>query len=253
MHSLNELQQKMHAYILGQRDQVLEWVESNSASVRMDVYADGYYLRLLEILEKDYPKLLKWLGDEHFDGLGRRYIDTYPSKSYSIDSFGKKMAEFLVQQDLPVHAEMAQFEWALSEAITVANTPILEQQDLLSVPQEQWPEIYIKPHATLQILSLNWNIPAVWQAMDKGLEIPTLLREEVTKTWLVWRKADQIAYFCPLTPIEMKVLQALVEGQAFWQVCEGLLPWLKEEEVAPFVVNLLIRWLNDQLLSEISS
>jgi hypothetical protein len=252
MQRLIELQQQMRAYMLGQRDLATPWVASQDAKLRLNVYADGYYLRLVEILAKDYPQLQKWLGDECFGKLAYAYVDAYPSSYYSVDFFGQDMAQFLSKQDLPAYyAEMAQFEWALSQATILQDAPIITQQALLSVNPLQWPEICFTFHPSLQVLELHSNIPAIWQEINTSRPIPAILTHETATTWLVWRKSDFIAYFCPLTPVEATVFQAVLAKKPFWQVCEDLLALLPEAEIADFVVNLLLRWLNEQLLSEI--
>ena len=45
----------------------------------LDVYRDGYALRLIEVLTIDYPGVLAMAGPADFDRMARDYIAAHPS------------------------------------------------------------------------------------------------------------------------------------------------------------------------------
>ena len=91
----------------------------------LDVYRDGYALRLIEVLTTDYPGLMAMAGPADFDHMARAYIAAHPSRHPSVRWFGKDVADFLSRTPpysrTPAAAEMARFEWALGEAFDFAR------------------------------------------------------------------------------------------------------------------------------------
>ena len=61
----------------------------------LDVYRDGYALRLIEVLTIDYPGVLAMAGPADFDHMARAYIAAHPSHHPSVRWFGKGLADFL--------------------------------------------------------------------------------------------------------------------------------------------------------------
>ena len=70
--SLRELQENFQAYILAQDKPILDVICTDEANAieRINVYRVGYSLRLLEVLEKDFPFLKKFVGHDLFEKMG---------------------------------------------------------------------------------------------------------------------------------------------------------------------------------------
>jgi len=62
---------------------------------RIQIYARGYVLRLMECLRADYPALRNLLGDELFDTFAQAYLVHKPSDSYSLFDLGNSFPDFL--------------------------------------------------------------------------------------------------------------------------------------------------------------
>lgn len=62
---------------------------------RLDIYARGYWLRLLACLSADYPALERLLGAQLFEFFARRYLDQHPSPSFSLYGLGDRFPDFL--------------------------------------------------------------------------------------------------------------------------------------------------------------
>ena len=73
-----------------------------SSLERLDIYRDMYLLRMEEALSIDYPSLKHFLGDEEFMRMVARYVDVYPSRSYTLNRLGDHLCEFIdTLDDLP--------------------------------------------------------------------------------------------------------------------------------------------------------
>jgi hypothetical protein len=66
-----------------------------SAHERLEIYARGYVLRLLECLRAEFPILLALVGDQVFEMFASSYVWTQPSRSPSLYDLGAGFAAFL--------------------------------------------------------------------------------------------------------------------------------------------------------------
>ena len=66
-----------------------------SAHERLEIYARGYVLRLLECLRAEFPILLALVGDQVFEMFASSYVWTKPSRSPSLYDLGAGFAAFL--------------------------------------------------------------------------------------------------------------------------------------------------------------
>ncbi|WP_248279487.1 DNA-binding domain-containing protein [Xanthomonas campestris] len=102
---------------------------------RLAIYANGYWLRLIECLQSDYPTLSRLLGRELFAFFARAYLSEHPSRSPTLHALGAGLPHFLRasqrsrpgQQRQRFPLELAWIERALSEASRVRG---LEEADL---------------------------------------------------------------------------------------------------------------------------
>jgi Putative DNA-binding domain len=94
-----------------------------TAETRMEIYATGYRLRLLECLRLDFPVLAALMGPTAFDLLARGYCESVPSTSYTLYDFGADFAAYLDAMRPPGLAEaavlpaLARIERAKAEAL----------------------------------------------------------------------------------------------------------------------------------------
>ena len=150
---LDQLQNGFQKYVLhldGGIEPFIRDGATETAAVRLEIYAEAYRLRLVEVLTDQYPALSGWLGPEDFDRLAIGYIDACPSRNFSVREFGAVLGDFLSHmspyQERPALAEMARFEWALAGAFDAADIPSLQHEDLASIPAPEWPFLELLFH-----------------------------------------------------------------------------------------------------------
>lgn len=257
MNTLRRLQEDFQGYLLARDERMHPHVIGSaqvSAEERLAIYADGYRLRLLEALDTDYAGLHTLLGDDEFDAMGRAYIAAHPSTHFSLRWYGDRMSEFLRTVEpysrYPVFAEMAAFEWAKCDAFDAPDTGLCSVADMAAIPSDAWPSLTFVAHTSLTRLDLRWNVPTVWKAIDSEEEPPALLENEYPIAWLVWR-LDLLTYYRSLSVDEAWALDALLRGENFATLCEGLSEWVDVQNVAPHAAGLLKQWLTDGLINEI--
>ncbi|AXR00228.1 DNA-binding domain-containing protein [Pseudoalteromonas piscicida] len=96
---------------------------------RVDIYAAGYVMRLVECLRGEFALLCQFMGDEVFDTFAKAFIVTLPSESWTLHQLGSRFADFLANTkptgDFNAHqqamfslpSELAKFERAKALAL----------------------------------------------------------------------------------------------------------------------------------------
>ncbi len=226
------------------------------AATRLEIYANAYRLRLIEALDGDFVALKAHVGAERFEEIARAYIDAHPSDYFSLRHFGRHLAHFLVETEPyrndPLLAELATFDWALTDSFDAADSSVATVEDMAKITPHTWPHLVFVPHASVQRLNLEWNGPAIWKAADRGESLPSPEKAPHPIGWVMWRQGLQI-YFRSLSVDEAFALDALLRGESFGGICEGLTEWIDAQNVALHAAGLLKQWLADGLVREIRS
>ena len=83
---------------------------------RLDVYAEMFLFRQVDVLRADFPETAARLGEEKFFELARRYLLAHPSDDPDIGRIGRGFAEFSGEPG-------AALEWARSEVFLEEEVP----------------------------------------------------------------------------------------------------------------------------------
>ena len=244
--SLADLQRAFQDYLLASSDGFRSAVRDTRKADRatlLGVYRDGYALRLIEALTNDYPGLMAMAGPADFDRMARAYIAAHPSRHPSIRWYGRGLADFLATtapySSTPAAAEMARFEWALGEAFDSPDGLPVTAEALIALPQEAWETLCFSTLASLRRLTLAFEAPQAWQRReevepgDLGVE-----RAPEPLVWAIWRP-ELVSNFRSLDSDEAAMLDALVEGRAFPELCEAVAPFTGDEQAPARAAGLL--------------
>jgi len=244
--SLGDLQRAFQDYLLAASDTFQSAVRDTSKADRitlLDVYRDGYALRLIEALTTDYPGVMAMAGPADFDHMARAYIAAHPSRHPSVRWYGRDLADFLAKTPpysrTPAAAEMARFEWALGEAFDSPDVTPITADALMALPQEAWETLAFTALPSLRRLTLAFEAPQAWQRREEvepgNLEVE---RAPEPLVWAIWRP-DLISNFRSLEADEAAMLDALVEGRPFLELCEAVAPMVGEEQAPARTAGLL--------------
>ncbi|WP_196889939.1 DNA-binding domain-containing protein [Aureivirga sp. CE67] len=75
-------------------NELIKETEKFPSLKRLNVYATGYVLRLVECLKSQFPMLLSFLGESMFEMFAKAYIVTLPSTSWSLTELGASFSIF---------------------------------------------------------------------------------------------------------------------------------------------------------------
>lgn len=224
-----------------------------SATKRLQIYFDAYRLRLLDILVDDYPKVHTLMGDDAFYTLSNDYISDHPSQFFSVRYFGQSLAQYLRNSTLyfdhPYLAEMADFEWLISNTLDASDQPILGIDALHKLTPDQWGELSIEFHPSLQIITCEWDVPQLWQAIEEETPPRNPIKQVQPVTWMLWRKGLQ-SHFRSLSHHTAYLLNHFKNREQFGDICEGLCEYLDEALVPQTALGFLQQSLEDGIVSK---
>jgi hypothetical protein len=257
--ALADLQRAFQDYVLANSDAFAGQVRDTEKADRitlLDVYRDGYALRLIEVLTTDFSGVLAMTGPATFDSLARAYIAAHPSRHPSVRWFGRQLADFLATtapyDRTPALAEMARFEWALGESFDSVDAEPIEAEAVMAVAPEAWETIAFAPVPSLQRRVFTYDVARSWQRREEvepgTLEVVPL---DDPVPWVIWRP-ERVSNFRSLEPDEAAMLEAMIERQPFPALCEALLSYVDENQAAARAAGLLRAWVEEGMIGSFS-
>lgn len=258
MRTLSQLERAFQDHVLHGQPAIAQEIVSDTldAATRLDIYAQAYRLRLIEALETDFVALRAYLGNDRFDTVAHAYIAQCPSRHPSLRYFGAALSGFLRDPSPyaaePLLAELAAFDWALTDAFDAPDSTPITVEAIAAVPPAAWPGLCFTLHPSLLRLDLHWNAPAIWNAVDAVEALPAPTRSEFPISWLIWRQ-DLHTYFRSLGVDEAFALETVRAGGSFADMCEGLCEWVDAQHVAPHAAGLLKQWVVDGLICAVAT
>ncbi len=216
---------------------------------RLEIYADAYFYRLLDVLKEDYPATLAILGATDFHNLITGYLVEYPPSEPSIFYADRHLADFLTSHPLsesrPFLDELAWLERALLESFHSADAYPLDGAAMAAIAPEEWPVIKIQTHPAVRLLACAWHVEQVFRAIAAGRSWQPPSYGPLTI--LVWRQRSQV-FYRELEAGEDDAMLLAREGATFAAMCEAIMSKSGQAEPLARINELLGRWLADGLL-----
>ncbi len=220
---------------------------------RVDIYANMYFYRLHDALKEDFAAVCVILGPDRFHNLITDYLIAHPPSHYSLRYAGAQLPGFLQHyaagQDWPYLADVAALEWAILDAFDAPDVAVLSAEALASVPPDRWPNLRLRVSPSLRLLDLSWPADAIWSHARQGDTVGTPERQPTSLR--VWRQNFTV-YHRRIEGPERAALAVVNRGGCFAEICEQVAPEADEGGSAERAFGILRRWLDDDLLSDVS-
>jgi hypothetical protein len=258
MSRLADLQQQFMQVLLGASpaqlaDSIVTQGRVNTLT-RIDIYRNAYCQRLKESIDVDHEILGNYLGDDLFEQMVTGYIEAYPSQQTSLRYFSEQLPVFLANtppfSDYPVLTELARFERYLLTAFDAADANIASTAMLGQIPEQDWPQVHFRLHPSVQRYQSDWNAVEIWQALKQQQNPPAPNRFK--QSWLIWRNHERLTEFNSLNDCEQTMLEGMIKGLNYADLCEQLTDQLPIEQVSEASVQCLVNWLNLGIISKLS-
>lgn len=229
------------------------WIRATNADIayeRLDVYANMYFFRLLEVLCGDYPKVLKLVGNVNFHNLIVHYLVAYPSTERSVRHVGRHLPEFLLghseARQWPYVSELALLEWTRSSAFDCADSAPITTEVFSGLEGEQFARLRFEFSPSLRLLRLSYPVHQTWIEFEQGNDAPKLAPHPTTL--LIWRMGFNV-YHKQLSSNEARLLELLRSGHLFGDACEELAEGVPDvQALAQELFGALRQWVVDGLI-----
>ncbi len=221
---------------------------------RLEVYAQGYFYRLLDTLEELFP-LTRWRADEvPFHNLVTDFLLAHPSQNPDMTHLGDPFPEFIrnheLDRALPDLAELASVEHAIRAALDAPDGTPTSQAELAALPPSAWPALRFEATPHCRLLELHIDYEALRNARDAGRsssDVPNTSTGELRR-YVVWRHGFKV-WTRRLAPEEGDLLGRVLTGQNFEAVASAA----QEADLgAQALVGHLLRWTRDGLLTRLA-
>jgi hypothetical protein len=214
-----------------------------SAVDRLDVYANMYFFRLLEVLRDDYPKVAAAVGEAAFHNLVTDYLVACPPAHPSIAHAGARLPRFLeghaAGRERPWLPALAALERAHTELFDGRDGDPLTLEELRTTGPDEIMALVLRPVPCARLLSHPFAVSQSWEA-------PGAQPDAVPETLLVWRQ-DLEVFHRPVTDEERALFEQL-DGRSLRALCDQLAG--NVDEAAQSLFNVLGRWIADGVLAQ---
>jgi hypothetical protein len=224
-----------------------------SAVERLDVYANMYFFRILDVLRADYPKLVAVVGDDAFHDLATDYLQAHPSRHPSLRFVGAALPTFVathaLSRERPWLAALAALEWARVDVFDRADVAPLTRDALAITAPEDFATLPLVPVPASALVPAAWTIEETWRAIEEDRAPAAPTPAEAGHALLIWRRGVTVHHRA-VAPAERRALDLLLGRTTFGALCTALGDEVdSEEDAAARAVALLGHWLADELLA----
>jgi Putative DNA-binding domain len=234
----------------GGLDAIVRGDERLGAAARVEIYANMYFFRLLEILREDFPATASVLGETHFHNLVTDYLVAHRPSERSVFWAGREFAAYLrvhpLSAQFPFAADLAAVERALVDVFCAIDAAVLEAAAMQAIAAERWPALRLRTIAALAIVDCEYNVCGILDAVGgSGVSsAPPCERASI----LVWRRNAQVFYRA-LDCVEAVAISRLARPTTFGKVCELIATRTMGGDAVGEINRMLSRWLSDGILT----
>lgn len=182
---------------------------------RLDIYRNMYEARLHDALAADYPRVLKFLGQDRFRELVHLYLQAHPSSSYTLNRLGDLLPDFIRNElkGAPRPGflyDLARYELAQTMVFDEEESPSLTSGQIAAVPAEAWPRARMEMIPALRLMRLGYPVHR------HGKKIPR------KTTWLAVYRNQYAVSALELTGQSYNLLGALASGKPLEEALQGV-------------------------------
>lgn len=171
----------------------LNETEDLSANDCIAIYRGSVRGGLLQAMAEIFPVMKKLLGERSFEGVCRKYIQSYPSRSANVGDYGDRFASFIKTfeplHDYPYLADVAELEWLYHGVFHDRDDSLLDIQRLSQIPQEQQIELCFRRPFASRLMKTKFPVDLIWESNQSNPAADkTIALEESDHFLLVWRQ-----------------------------------------------------------------
>ncbi|MBS2025637.1 MAG: DUF692 family protein, partial [Deltaproteobacteria bacterium] len=192
-----------------------------SREERLSVYAEAYFVRLVEALSSDFPAVKRAVGAAEFHSLVAHYLMRHQSRSPSLANLGEQFPAFLAQhepaQRWPFLPDLARLEVAVLRGLLTDRSP-----RTLPAPGEDadWASARLTLDQTATLLRCAWPVLTLWR--ERHLETTPMLPTKKRSSHLLVHRDDVWVRVRALSQTQHALLSSLHQGESLEDACAPL-------------------------------
>jgi hypothetical protein len=199
---------------------------------RLEIYNRQYWFRILSALSEDFPGLRAVLGDKRFEAVAKAYLETCPSRSFTLRNLGSRLEAWLTKhprwaanrQKLAI--DIVRLEWADIEAFDGKAEPALKTEDLTGRDPAK---LRLRLQQYVNLLDLRYPVDDLllevrkdgdsefssnaFAERKKRKRVQAVARLKPSPIFLVVHRIDDSVYFRRIEREEYAILAALRGGK----------------------------------------
>lgn len=219
------------------------------AVARLDIYANMYFFRILDVLREEYPRVAAALGGDAFHDLITDYLLAVRPSHPSLREVGRRLPGVLRAHagygDRPWLADLALLERTHRELFDAADAEPLALAALQGLTAEAFTTLPVCLILSHRVVVQAFELSSVWEAGG--------LPEDRPETLLVWRR-DATVRHRAVEAAEAAMLRRAATPTTLAELCElfaGARTGEPADEaaLATEAFQILARWVDDGLLT----
>ena len=221
-------------------EEIVRADDKAGATERLDIYANMYFYRILDVMRDVYPRLCALVGDDAFHNLVTDYLIDHPSSHPNLRNVGAQLPAFLDGW----RADLAALEWARFDVVDGGDAEPLPFEKLKTLHPDAFGLLKLELIPAVRRVGTRFAVDSVWRGE------PTSNSDEPDATpglLLVWRPRCDLDVYHRLTTGDEAEALAMLPAQ-FGLICEKLAQKLPESAAAEAAFGLLAQWVSDGIL-----
>jgi Uncharacterized protein conserved in bacteria (DUF2063). len=162
---------------------------------RYNVYRNNVTVSLINALTSIFPVTQRLTGDDFFRALARNYVRSSPPSSRLLWEYGENFPEYIEKYEyaaqVPWLSDVARIERAWLNAWHAADSPVLTQFDLGSLPEDSLMDIRFSPHPSSCLLRSSWPALSIY-ALNRSTTQTGRFSSDVAEDVLITRPDDEV-------------------------------------------------------------
>jgi hypothetical protein len=232
---------RMQEQSSGTAEKIIAPNDRLTAFERLEIYNQQYWWRLIGAFAEDFPGVCAVIGQRAFDRLTTAYLESCPSRSWTLRNLGSRLVEFLAKHPefsapyTTLARDVAAVEWA---SVTAFDDPEKKPIDPQQMATANPATLRLRVQPYLQLLELHHPVDRLLSKLrkrsaDAGAASNAVGAAKVrraprirsrglrTPLHLAVYRMDNRVYYRRLPPLAHRLLLALRKGATLEAACEA--------------------------------
>jgi hypothetical protein len=240
MSNIHKIQENFFQYIINNSSN-LDFIKSNNAIDRLDIYKATININLTNALKITYPGIWKLVGEECATNIAALFCQQHQYLPHTgcLDDFGKEFSIFLSTipelSSLPYLSDYAHYEWLNHLSYLAQDQTEISEEYLAKIPEEDLPNSVFIFKESCHLFSSQHDIKQVHDILYNNINNVTLSNNYTYG--LICRNDGEIKIIW-LNKEDFIFLDKLKSGLTLLEV----ISYLENENIA-FNLTMLIKFL----------